>query len=121
MSTGDTTRIFNKKALVELASDAAIAADGVVAVCDAVATVGRRGPLGDARVRLKLSVIVQYGVRLPDVAAEVRGRVVAALENQTGCLMTAVDVTVADLYVPGEPGVSVGRGVDAATGARIDF
>jgi uncharacterized alkaline shock family protein YloU len=121
VSAGDTTRIFNKKLLVEQASDAAIAADGVVAVVDAAAAVGRRGPLGEARVRLKLSVVVQYGVRIPEAAAEVRGRVAAALENQTGCQVTAVDVIVADLYVPGEPGVSVGLGVDAATGARIDF
>jgi len=109
------------KLLVEKASDAAIAARGVVTICDVAVSVGRRGPLGDTRVHVKLSLVAQYGSRLPEVAAEVRELVASAVESGTGCTVTAVDVTVSDLFVPGEPGAQVGMGVDPATGARIDF
>jgi hypothetical protein len=117
----DSPRVPAKKLLAEMASDAAIAARGVVAICDSAAALGNRGPLGEQRVRLRISLVAEYGERLPEMAADVRGRVAAALEAETGCLVTAVDVTVADLYVPGEPSLASGPGGEIAAGARIDF
>jgi uncharacterized alkaline shock family protein YloU len=120
-AAGDFPRTPDRKMLAEMVSDAAIAARGVAAVCDAGATLGRRGPLGEQRVRLRVGVVAAYGVRLPEMAAEVRALVAIAVENRTGGLVTAVDVTVADLYVPGEPSLALGPSADPAAGARIDF
>ena len=121
MTAEGSARTPDRKMLAEMVSDAAIAARGVVAVCDADAIIGRRGPLGEQRVRLRVSVVAAYGVHLPEMAAEVRALAAAAVERQTGGLVTAVDVTVADLYVPGEPSLALGPGADPVTGARIDF
>lgn len=111
----------DKKALVDAACDAAISARGVAAVCDASAKLGGISPLGTRRVRLALSVVAEYGVRLPEMAAEIRERVVTAVEAQAGCTVTAVDITVADLYIPGEPMTVRGMGTDLMSGARLDF
>ncbi len=120
-ASGESTRTVGKRLMAEAASDAAIAAHGVVAVCDCAAKLGNRGPLGEQRVRIRLSLVAEYGVSLPAIAADVRTRVAAAVEDVSGCLVTAVDVTVADLYLPGEPSLAIGLGADPASGARIDF
>ena len=111
----------DKQRLAEIAGDAAIEAPGVVAVCDAAAALGRVGPTHRPRVRLRLSVIAEYGVRLPAMAAMLRERVAAAVEEQTDWLVSAVDITVADLHIPGEPLAGRGPAAEGAAGARLDF
>lgn len=83
-----------------------------------------RGPaaIHGGQVHLKLSFIAEYGRVLPDLVEEVRERAARAVEGMTGYRVAAVDVTVANLHVPGdplptrEPGGEAGRG-----GGRVDF
>lgn len=111
----------DRQLLADVAGDAAIEAPGVVAVCDVVAAPGRAGPELRPRARLRLSVIAEYGVRLPAMAAVLRERVAAAVEERTGWQVSAVDVTVADLHIPGEPLAGRAPAAEGAAGARLDF
>lgn len=83
-----------------------------------------RGPaaIEGGQVRLKLSFIAEYGRVLPDLVEEVRERAARAVEGMTGYRVGAVDVTVADLHVPGEPLPTREPGLEGEDdGRRIDF
>jgi uncharacterized alkaline shock family protein YloU len=84
---------------------------------------GARASIKGGQVHLSLSIVVEYGKVLPCLSDQIRERAARAVESMTGYRVSAVDVTIADLHVPGEalptrePGVS-----DApAGGGRIDF
>ena len=51
-------------------------------------------------VILDLSVIVEYGVKIPDVAWELQEKVKTEVESMTGLNVTAVNVTVDGVNVP---------------------
>ena len=51
-------------------------------------------------VILDLAVIVEYGVKIPDVAWELQEKVKTEVESMTGLNVTAVNVTVDGVNVP---------------------
>lgn len=51
---------------------------------------------------VEVSAIVDYGVAIADVAAGVRANVIRAVEQMTGMTVSAVDVNVLDIYLPGD-------------------
>lgn len=77
--------------------------------------------LEEPRLRVTLGVVVQYGPELPDIVAEARESAARSAEAATGCLVGAVEVLVADLYVPGEAPEFGGPSARSLRGARIDF
>jgi uncharacterized alkaline shock family protein YloU len=56
----------------------------------------------DEEAKVALTVIVDYGESIPDVATKIRDNVIRRLEAITGLTVTAVDVSVTDLYFPGD-------------------
>lgn len=48
----------------------------------------------DKEVKIDVNIIVEYGVRIPDVAFEIQNRVKKAVESMTGLKMTGVNVHV---------------------------
>jgi uncharacterized alkaline shock family protein YloU len=56
----------------------------------------------DAEAKVSLTVIIDYGESIPDVAQEIRDNVIRRLEATTGLTVVAVDVAVTDLYFPGD-------------------
>jgi len=62
---------------------------------------GRKNPsrgisveIGEKEVSINISLIVNYGVRIPDVAARVQENVKSAVESMTGLRVTDVNVHV---------------------------
>ncbi|HLI61548.1 MAG TPA: Asp23/Gls24 family envelope stress response protein [Solirubrobacteraceae bacterium] len=54
----------------------------------------------DARV--SMSVVIDYGESIPEVAQAIRDNVVRRIEATTGLHCAAVDIAVTDLYFPGD-------------------
>ena len=49
---------------------------------------------GEKETRIDVNIIVEYGVRIPDVAFEIQSRVKKAVENMTGLKVVDVNVHV---------------------------
>lgn len=57
-------------------------------------------------VTLDVNIVVEYGARIPAVAAEVQTRLRSAIEEMTGKFVRAVNVTVQGIRAPsGAPGL----------------
>jgi uncharacterized alkaline shock family protein YloU len=56
----------------------------------------------DTDARVSMSVIIDYGESIPDVAQAIRDNVVRRIEATTGLHVAAVDIAVTDLYFPGD-------------------
>jgi uncharacterized alkaline shock family protein YloU len=56
----------------------------------------------DSDARVSMSVIIDYGESVPDVAQAIRDNVVRRIEATTGLHCAAVDIAVTDLYFPGD-------------------
>jgi uncharacterized alkaline shock family protein YloU len=84
------------------------------AVARALGAVTQRLPVGDPNTqgvdveitesdaRVNLSVIIDYGESIPEVAQSIRDNVVRRIEATTGLHVAAVDIAVTDLYFPGD-------------------
>jgi uncharacterized alkaline shock family protein YloU len=66
------------------------------------ATQGVSVEVGEREAAVDLTIVVDYGESIPRVAQEVRENVIRRIEGITGLSVTEVNVTVDDLYVPGE-------------------
>jgi uncharacterized alkaline shock family protein YloU len=74
---------------------------------------GRKGPTRGIKVEtdgnavaLDVTVMVEYGARIPDVAAEIQAKLRSAIEEMTGKFVRAVNVTVQGIRAPsGAPSV----------------
>jgi len=80
----------------------------------AIGNVTQRVGLGDSRTQgvsvevgqreaaVDLTVVVEYGESIPQVAEAVRNQVIKRVEGITGLSVTEVNITVNDLYFPGD-------------------
>ena len=55
---------------------------------------GIKVEVGDKETKIDVNIIVEYGVRIPDVAFEIQNRVKKAVENMTGLTVEEVNVHV---------------------------
>ncbi|WP_380168892.1 Asp23/Gls24 family envelope stress response protein [Jannaschia sp. R86511] len=62
--------------------------------------------VGERQAAVDVDIVVEYGVAIPDVADAVRRNVVTALERMTGLEVTEVNITVDDVYLPGQDDTS---------------
>jgi uncharacterized alkaline shock family protein YloU len=67
-----------------------------------VNTQGVSVSITDTEVRVELTVIIDYGESIADVSQEIRDNVIRRIEATTGLTVAAVDITVTDLYFPGD-------------------
>jgi len=58
--------------------------------------------VGEREAAVDLTVVIEYGESIPKVAESVRSNVVARVEGITGLSVTEVNVTINDLYFPGD-------------------
>jgi uncharacterized alkaline shock family protein YloU len=56
----------------------------------------------DSGVAFQVTLVAEYGVPLQDVAADVRAAIAGAVVELIGRPVTRVDVTIADIVMPGE-------------------
>ncbi|GAA2434645.1 hypothetical protein GCM10010191_56450 [Actinomadura vinacea] len=58
--------------------------------------------VGERQAAVDLSLIVDYGVSIPDLSAAVRENVINGIEHMCGLDVVEVNIDVADIHVPGE-------------------
>ncbi|WP_052849098.1 Asp23/Gls24 family envelope stress response protein [Streptomyces avicenniae] len=61
---------------------------------------GVHAEVGQRQTAIDLDVVVEYGVPIPEVAAEIRENVITALERMTGLEVVEVNVAVGDVHLP---------------------
>lgn len=65
---------------------------------------GIKVEIEDKEAKIDVNIIVEYGVRIPDVAFEIQNRVKKSVENMTGLKVTEVNVHVQGVNTEiGEP------------------
>ncbi len=74
---------------------------------------GSTSPTGGVNVNvsnnqatISVTMTVDYGVSIPQVAEGVRNNIISRVQSMTGLSVQAVNIDVTDLYVPQQPGVS---------------
>lgn len=55
---------------------------------------GIKVEVGEKETRIDVNIIVDYGVRIPDIAFEIQSRVKKAVETMTGLVVAAVNIHV---------------------------
>jgi uncharacterized alkaline shock family protein YloU len=65
--------------------------------------------VGREQAAVDLDVVVDYGVPITDIAADVRTNVVSAMERMTGLEVVEVNVAVNDIDLPGDEDEEGGR------------
>ena len=63
---------------------------------------GVKVEVGEKQTAVDLQVVVEYGVSITEVAADVRENVIAAVERMTGLEVVEVNTAVNDVHVPDE-------------------
>jgi len=58
--------------------------------------------VGERQAAIDLDIIVEYGVAIVDVASAIRRNVIGSLQRITGLEVTEVNVSVNDIYLPGD-------------------
>lgn len=110
-----------------VATIASVAAKGIEGVYGMSGTItggfaeflGRKSPskgvkvqITDREVRIDMSISVEYGVKIPDVAWEIQDKVKNEVEAMTGLDVAAVNVSV--------DGVNMNKADEAETNAAIE-
>lgn len=69
---------------------------------------GVRVEVGEKETAIDLEVVVEYGVTITDVAADVRANVIAAVERMTGLQVVEVNISVNDVHLADDNGEGAG-------------
>jgi uncharacterized alkaline shock family protein YloU len=66
------------------------------------ATQGVSVEVGEREAAIDLTVVIDYGESIPQVSQAIRDNVIKRIEGITGLSVTEVNVSVNDLYLPGD-------------------
>ena len=58
--------------------------------------------VGEKQAAIDLTIVVEYGVGIVELARAIRRNVIAAVEAMTGLEVVEVNINVTDLHVPGD-------------------
>jgi uncharacterized alkaline shock family protein YloU len=58
--------------------------------------------VGERQAAVDLDVIVEYGVEIGEVSKAIRRNVISAIEKMTTLEVTEVNISVDDIYIPGD-------------------
>jgi uncharacterized alkaline shock family protein YloU len=58
--------------------------------------------VGEKQAAADLDMVVEYGAAIPDLSRAVRRNVIAAVERMTGLEVVEVNISVNDVYLPGD-------------------
>ncbi|GAA1070567.1 MULTISPECIES: Asp23/Gls24 family envelope stress response protein [Kitasatospora] len=64
---------------------------------------GVKAEVGEKQAAIDIALVVEYGVVIPLLAAEVRANVIDAVERMTGLEVVEVNIAVNDVHLPDEP------------------
>ncbi|SHN24819.1 Asp23/Gls24 family envelope stress response protein [Actinacidiphila paucisporea] len=65
-------------------------------------TRGVKVEVGEKQAAVDLDVVVLYGTEIADAATQIRSHVANAVERMTGLEVVEINVSVRDVYIPGE-------------------
>ena len=76
---------------------------------------GIKAEVGEKQTAIDIALVVEYGVVIPKLAAQVRENIIVAVERMTGLEVVEVNIAVNDVHLPDEPDIDeeeepVGRG-----------
>ncbi|MCX4670977.1 Asp23/Gls24 family envelope stress response protein [Streptomyces sp. NBC_01381] len=71
---------------------------------------GVKVEVGEKQTAIDLEVVVEYGVSITEVAADVRENVITAVERMTGLEVVEVNISVNDVHLPEEDTTETGEG-----------
>ena len=60
---------------------------------------GIKSDVGEKETKIDVNIIVEYGVRIPDIAYEIQNRVKKAVESMTGLKVSEVNIHVQGVQV----------------------
>lgn len=60
---------------------------------------GIRVEVGDKETKIDVNIIVEYGVRIPDIAFDIQNRVKKAVETMTGLKVSAVNINIQGINI----------------------
>jgi uncharacterized alkaline shock family protein YloU len=63
---------------------------------------GVRVEVGEVQAAADIDLVVEYGVVIPDLAEAIRRNVINAVERMCGLEVTEVNISIDDIYVPGD-------------------
>ncbi|AUG80305.1 Stress protein [Kitasatospora sp. MMS16-BH015] len=66
---------------------------------------GIKAEVGEKQTAIDIALVVEYGVVIPVLAAEVRQNIITAVERMTGLEVVEVNIAVNDVHLPDEPDV----------------
>ncbi|MGW4382530.1 Asp23/Gls24 family envelope stress response protein [Kitasatospora sp. NPDC004531] len=64
---------------------------------------GIKAEVGEKQTAIDIALVVEYGVVIPRLAAEVRSNIIEAVERMTGLEVVEVNIAVNDVHLPDEP------------------
>ncbi|WP_407992070.1 Asp23/Gls24 family envelope stress response protein [Kitasatospora sp. CMC57] len=64
---------------------------------------GIKAEVGERQTAIDIALIVEYGVVIPKLAAEVRANIISAVERMTGLEVVEVNIAVNDVHLPDDP------------------
>ena len=107
-SEGEGIRIAND-VIAAIANKAASEVPGVYSMSGGISDVfgkkmskGIKVDAGEKSTKIDVNIIVEYGVRIPDIAFEIQNRVKKAVESMTGLEVLEVNVHVQGVNLPEE-------------------
>ena len=107
-SDGEGIRIAND-VIAAIANKSASEVPGVFRMSGGISDVfGKKRSKGikvdadEKNTKIDVNIIVEYGVRIPDIAFEIQNRVKKAVESMTGLVVTEVNVHVQGVNLPEE-------------------
>ncbi|WP_327351503.1 Asp23/Gls24 family envelope stress response protein [Streptomyces sp. NBC_01304] len=71
---------------------------------------GVKVEVGEKQTAIDLQVVVEYGISITEVAAEVRENVIGAVERMTGLEVVEVNIAVNDVHLPDDDEPDTGEG-----------
>ena len=58
--------------------------------------------VGERQAAIDLTIVVEYGVAIVELARAIRRNVISAIEQMTGLEVVEVNINVVDLHMPGD-------------------
>ncbi len=65
---------------------------------------GIKVEVGEKDTKIDVNIIVEYGIRIPDVAFQIQNRVKKAVETMTGLTVSSVNIHIQGINIPEKRG-----------------
>lgn len=99
-----TARIATTEVKGVVGMSEGIIKDGIAKILRGDSTKGVKVELGEKEASINLSVVVEYGVRIPEVGWEIQKKVKESVEATTGLDIKSVNVNIQGVHLPSPKG-----------------